>query len=133
MTARETTLPSGEGFTLVEMLMAMLIMTVGLLGLLQSVSVAYRQSLADRLRQEAVLVAEEHMHDWQRLEFKNVTASGRSTVDRNMAGSTRQFTVEREQREMGSSVKTSRRLRVAVRWDIRGQAVSHEIFAVKTR
>ena len=59
MSAPPTISPSGSaGFTLVEMLMAMLVMAVGLLGLLQSVNLAYQQGTKNRLRSEAVQLAE---------------------------------------------------------------------------
>lgn len=129
MTAIPTTSRSSEGFTLVEMLMAMLIMTVGLLGLLQSVSVAYQQGLRDRVRQEAVQVAEARMHDWRRMGFDAITANGRTTVERLMSGVPRLFEVEWEQKGMGNS----KRLMVAVAWSIKGETFSHEIYTVATK
>lgn len=128
MTASTKTSRSGEGFTLVEMLMAMLILTVGLLGLLQSLNVAYDQGLRDRVRQEAVLLAEEQMHDWHRMAFKAITASRSFVVPRTVAGIPRSFSVTREQSWAGSS----KRLRLAVSWTIKGHTVMHEIFTLKT-
>lgn len=130
-------LSSSAGFTLVEVLMAMLIMTVGLLGLLQSVGVAFQQSLRDRLRDEAVLLAEERMHDWRRLSFDRVTASGvkSASASRMIAGNSCSFTVTREIEPMGSATlaKPTKRLAVGVSWTIKRQIYSHEIYTLKVR
>lgn len=133
MTAYRTTSPSGSaGFTLVEMLMAMLILTVGLLGLLQSVNVALKQSLRDRVRNEAVLLAEEQMHELRR----KVTESGAdyqnsTTVNRTIAGVSKEFTVKSGIKLMGASA--TRKLWIAVNWSINGENVSHTIYALKNR
>lgn len=133
MTANRTTSRSGSaGFTLVEMLMAMLILTVGLLGLLQSVNIAYKQSLRDRVRNEAVLLAEEQMHDLRR-KVTEISADYQDsiTVNRTIAGAPKAFTVKRDIKLMGASA--TRKLLVAVNWSINGENVSHTIYALKNR
>ncbi len=49
------------GFTLIEFCLAVLIMTVGLLALLQSVNVALNHNLANTIRNEATALADEQM------------------------------------------------------------------------
>ena len=136
MTATPLTSHSNSaGFTLVEMLMAMLIMTVGLLGLLQSVNVAYQQSLRDRVRNEAVLLAEEQMHDWRRLAFGDISGNEK-TVVKLVGGVPTLFTVTRSVEEAGagpSLFKPTKKLTVAVQWQIKREASSHEIYTLKNR
>lgn len=50
-----------KGFTLVEFLVAIVILTVGLLGLLQSVNVSIQNNLTSELRREASVIADEEI------------------------------------------------------------------------
>lgn len=114
--------------------MAMLIMTVGLLGLLQAVQTAYRQSQRDRVREEAVLVAEEQMHNWRRLNYDNITGGAKTDERlRTIGGGSRSFTVIRQNDEMAGGSGPAKKLRVAVTWSLRGDSLSHEIYTLKTR
>lgn len=110
---------SSSGFTLVEVLMAMLIMTVGLLGLLQSVNVAYEHNLRNKLREEAVLIAEEKMND---PSFPSVT-----TVSRVIVGASKKFIVTKDALKIGDS----NRLKVTVRWGFKNVSSIHEIYSIK--
>ncbi|WP_239026795.1 type IV pilus modification PilV family protein [Geomonas oryzisoli] len=114
--------------------MAMLVMTVGLLGLLQSVNVAYQQNLKDQLRKEAVQVAEARMHDWCREPFDRITSAGTATIyesHEKVVGGTRwQYEVSRKLQPVGTATK---KLCVGVIWSIRGTKNSHEIFVLRTR
>ncbi|GFO63906.1 pilus assembly protein PilV [Geomonas paludis] len=114
------------------MLMALLVMTVGLLGLLQSVSVAYQQNLRDKLRKEATQLAEERMHDWCRLPFDGITGSviKEEASGKLVAGSPWRFSVAREASTVGSA---TRKLHVVVKWSVKGTESRHEIFALRSR
>lgn len=50
------------GFTLIEFLVALVILMVGLLGLLQTVNYALSHNLGNQLRQEAIMLADERMN-----------------------------------------------------------------------
>lgn len=132
MTATVKTSPSNDlGFTLVEMLMAMLVLTVGLLGLLQSVNLAYRHNLRDRLNREAVLVAEEQMHGWQKLSFGSISGGGTSNASKLVGGTPWSYTVSKEASPLGGG--DTKRLSVSVTWKVRGENLRHEIYALRTR
>jgi type IV pilus assembly protein PilV len=125
---RKTSPKSSTGFTLVEMMMAMLVMTVGLLGLLQSINVAYEHNLRNKLREEALLVAEEQMNVLRRGStsrgafYQNVT-----TIVRGMSGIDKKFTVTRECQPMTST----QRLKVKVVWSFRNVSTTHAIYSLK--
>ena len=128
-----TTSPPGSvGFTLVEMLMAMLVMTVGLLGLLQSVSVAYRQSLKDKLRKEATLLAEARMHAWCRVAFDNISYGTvmSESGEKLVGGAPWKFTIARKAEKVGSRTA---KLEVDVIWMTKGETATHQIFTLRTR
>ena len=124
MIALRTTSPkNSQGFTLVEVLMAMLIMTVGLLGLLQSVTVAYEHNLGNRLREEAVLIGEEKMNDLRRNNLL-----GSCTVPRVIGGAIKNFTVTTDSRPIGGD---SCQLTVVVSWVFKNQSPTHTIYTLK--
>jgi len=128
---------SSGGFTLVEMLMAMLVMTVGLLGLLQSVQMAYQHSLRNRVREGAVHLAEERMHDWRRTPFTDIkTPSPKDErVEKRLGGAGVIYTVTKEVAEMGSSspFKPAKKLTVGVTWTVKGEPARHEIYTMRLK
>jgi type IV pilus assembly protein PilV len=124
---REHHHPLNAGFTLIEMLMALLVLTVGLLGLLQSVNVAYEHNVRNRLREAATLVAEEQMNAFRRMTSSSGSYANRMTVSRIVSGVGKTFTVTRESRPM----QDTRRLRVTVGWGFKNQSTTHTIYTLK--
>ncbi len=136
MSATPTISPSGSaGFTLVEMLMAMLVMAVGLLGLLQSVNLAYQQGTKNRLRSEAVQLAEERMHAWSGRPFDSITTNIEMTSSETklVVGAPWKYTVTRMAQPAGPTTTSVKKLIVEVAWSLRGETVSHEIYTLRTR
>jgi type IV pilus assembly protein PilV len=130
MTAPTSSLRTNSpGFTLIEVMMAMLVLTVGLLGLLQSLQLGYRQSLRDRARDEAVQIAEEQMHDRRRLAFRDFTGFNRE-VRRKVSGGEVPFEVVGVVQKLGASAK---KLTLTVSWTANAARFYHEIFTLKTR
>jgi type IV pilus assembly protein PilV len=119
--------PLNAGFTLVEMLMAMLVLTVGLIGLLQSVNVAYEHNARNRLRETALLVAEEQMNAFRRMTSSTGSSASRMTVSRVVAGVGKTFTVTRESRP----IQDTRRLKVTVGWSFKNLSTTHSIYSLK--
>lgn len=112
------------GFTLIELLMAMLIMTVGLLGLLQSVNVAYEHSFRTRLREEAVLLADEQMNSLR----SNAVFKPQSVATRVIGGLNTKFVVNKQSELIAGD---SNKLTVSVRWAFKNITTKHEIYAIK--
>ena len=106
--------------------MAMLIMTVGLLGLLQSVNVAFEHNTRNRLREEALVVGEEQMHGLRQLAADAIF-NPQTTAVREVAGIRKSFQVTRENQLMSNT----RRLRVRVAWSFRNLSTTHEIYTLK--
>ena len=114
-----------------EMLMAMLIMAVGLLGLLQSVNVAYEHNTRNRLRNEAVLVGEEEMNRFRSRGYDAITAANAvSTVARGGAGGTKYFMVTKQYNSAGGD---SKKLKVAIGWSFKRVSTVHVIYSLKSR
>ena len=124
---RKTSRPDRGGFTLIEVLMALLVMTVGLLGLLQSVNVAYDHNMRNRLREEALLVGEEQMNQLRRTASSTVAYPNRSTVTRSVSGVARRFSVLRDCQQM----QDTKRLSVRVGWSFKNVSSAHVIYTLK--
>lgn len=133
MTASATTSRTNSlGFTLIEVLMAMLVLTVGLLGLLQSLQLGYRQNLRDRVRNEAVQVAEEQMHDRRRKPFEKIE-DFTTEIRKKVGGREVPFEVAGVVESIGATARPAKKLRMTVSWTLHGERFSHEIFTVRTR
>jgi type IV pilus assembly protein PilV len=63
------------GFTLIEFLVALVILMVGMLGLLQTVNLAMQYNLTTQFRNEAVMLADDMMMQERNKAFANITAS----------------------------------------------------------
>ena len=120
--------PNKSGFTLVEVMIAMLIMSVGLFGLLQSVNVAYEHNARNRLREEAVQVAEEQMNELRARQFDDISASRLSTVNRAIAGGFRNFSVALLSQTLGGN---SKKITVTVSWTFKRLRSEHAIYTMK--
>lgn len=66
-----------KGFTLIEVLVSMLILTIGLLGLLQAIALSMEHSMKSRMRNEGVIVADTVMVEEMAKGYENVSTSCR--------------------------------------------------------
>lgn len=70
------------GFTLIEFMVAIVIMMVGLLALLQSVNIAIANNGSNKKRSEAVILADQAMGRERITPFANITSYGlRNTAE----------------------------------------------------
>lgn len=115
--------------------MAMLVMTVGLLGLLQAVNLAYQQGTKTRLRSEAVQLAEERMHAWSGRPFDSITTNIEMTSPETklVGGAPWKYTVTRTAQPAGPTTDSVKKLTVEVTWSLKGETASHEIYTLRTR
>ena len=113
------------GFTLVEFLVAILIMMVGLLGLLQTVNTSLSHNLANQLRNEAVAVADRQMSLEMAKGFDLVSTTSMSTyVTRPVLTGFRNFSVIRS----GAAFSNSKQVNFEVRWNYKGVPYSHQVY-----
>jgi type IV pilus assembly protein PilV len=119
------------GFTLVELLMAMLITMVGLLGLLKAVEVAIEHNLRSQLRNEAVFVGEQWMANLKVRAYGNISTSfSPRQVPSQLRGGNIAYTVTRSSTDMGSSAKV---LTVGVTWNYKGVPYSYTVSTIRSQ
>ena len=129
----ETSKGNNRGFTLVEVMVAMLIMMVGLLGLLTSVNVASEHNLKNHLRNEAVQIAGTAMSAQRIRPFDNLTATSVSqSVPSLIRGVAKNYTMTRSINKPYLSAD-SREIVVGVDWTYKGSSFHHETHSIRSR
>ncbi|MBU4408449.1 MAG: prepilin-type N-terminal cleavage/methylation domain-containing protein [Proteobacteria bacterium] len=117
-------LKTEEGFTLIEALVAMLILSVILLGALQGLMVSYRTSSTNTLRNEAVSIAEETGNALRNTPYTDlVNGTTVNVVTRQIANASAPFTVTQVVADSVASVAKS--IQITISWTHQGQAITH--------
>ncbi|HEY3308488.1 MAG TPA: prepilin-type N-terminal cleavage/methylation domain-containing protein [Desulfuromonadaceae bacterium] len=120
---------SESAFTLIEFLVAIVILMVGMLGLLQMVNVSLNHNLQNQLRNEAVNVLDAEMskeiakgYNAGAITVRNYTAS------RQILGAYKLYSVA----QTGSTLQNSRQVGFQVSWRHKGIRYTHEASSVLT-
>jgi type IV pilus assembly protein PilV len=128
---------SDAGFTLIEVMVAMLITLVGLLGLLNAVNMATEHNLKNQLRDEAALIAEQWMANLKARGFSQISGVGGTTpfssrvVNSKIRSGKTVYTVDRPCSNLGSGGSTAQ-LTVKVTWYNKGQQFNHSITSIRS-
>lgn len=117
-----------KGFTLIEFLVAIVILMIGMLGLLEAVNVAMRQNTGNKMRNDAVVLADQVMSAQRVRSFDSVVASNTSqTVSAGAAFVN--YSVINETSDLSG---TSKIVTVSVSWRERGVKKQHSLSTVIT-
>ena len=117
-----------EGFTLIEVMVAMVILLIGMMALLQTVNVSIAYNYSNKLRSTAVLFADEKIGTERTKLFSNVVSGTETVTSDNVT-----FAILRNVSSLTShSVATdkiagSKRLRLQVSWPDRGKTKYHSL------
>jgi len=126
----QTTVKSdNKGFTLIEVLVASIILTIGMLGILQTITFSMQQNLNNFSREESARIAEQRMNELRNSSFISLT-SGSSTVTRSFKKFAKNFNVVWT---VTSLTTNSVAIQVMVSWTIRGKTYSHSITSIISR
>ena len=118
------------GFSLVELLVAIVILMVGLLGLLQAVNVALHHNMNSQIRNEATIVADEMLALELAKPFDLVsTANGNKNIVKPVLGGFKNFSVARS----GAEFSNSKQVNYAVMWRYKGVRNIHETSSIISR
>lgn len=120
---------NNHGFTLLEVVVAIVILMVGLLAMLQAINLSIATNLQNEMRNQGTMIGEDQMARIKSLPFANITATGEKTVTVpvSMRSSLVNYSVTKKVDEVSS---TTRRVNVAVRWHHRGNIYEHVVSSV---
>lgn len=116
-----------SGFTVIEVMVAILIMMVGMLGLLQSINVAYEYNLKNHMRDEAVYMGERYMNELKGKAFatSSITYPLISTASKIRGGRSK-LMIETSSTQLSSDTN---QLLVVVKWTNRGVEYQNRVTA----
>lgn len=125
---------NNDGFTLIELMVAIIIVAVGMFGVLETVNVTLQHNLKNELRNEAVKVGEQYMAEFRGMNFASIADSYPNTnVDRKVRGVSKQYVVERSSQVLardGSLQPTTRQVTVVVKWAFRNLTSQNRVVSV---
>ena len=114
-----------KGFTLVEALVALVILAILLLGLLSALIITYEHSTRNIIRDEAVKIANEYAETYRNMGIGNIPANQSITVNRKIRNSVVAFTIK----VVSSDIVAGKikQVKITVSWTYKGKTYSHTI------
>lgn len=116
------------GFTLIEVMMAMLIMTIGLMALMQTLGNAISHNFSNKLRNDAVMIADRAMMRDRSSLFTNIS-SVNSFEKVPFALGFVNYSVIKNVTKFGS-FSSSKNVRLTVSWRDRGVKKQHSLTTI---
>nr|WP_145018398.1 prepilin-type N-terminal cleavage/methylation domain-containing protein [Geobacter argillaceus] len=123
---------NSNGFTLVEVMVAIVIMMVGMLGLLEAVNVAMEFNLKNQLRDEAVYMGERYMNELKGQGFDAIAATYATiSTASKVRGAGKRIYVDRSSQVLSTDSvgPTSKQLIVVIRWNYKGMQYQNRVMA----
>lgn len=111
-------------------MVAMGVVIVSMLGLLQVIGFSTASNVKNQLRDEAVLIGENHMADLMRLPQSAVIPLQTVAVASRLRGGDKQYVVSREALQIPSS--DSYQFIVKVKWAYKNMTSFHEVRTVRS-
>jgi type IV pilus assembly protein PilV len=125
---------------MVEVIMAILILMVGMLGLLQAINLASEVNLRNQIREEGVFMAERVMNEMRGRGFDNISVASTPTQPFNygpyqlpskIRGVSRTYTVQKSSSVLSTvnSQYVTKQLSVTVSWSYKGVGYQNKVVA----
>lgn len=119
-----------DGFTLIEVMVAIIILMFGMLVLLNTAAVVMEKNLENVLRDEAEKIAESTMNQIRNIPFANLSGSS-ATENRNVRGVVTAYNVM-TQIDTSPGPDTSI-VQVIVSWTYKGKPKNHVVSTLMNR
>ncbi len=121
------------GFTLIEFLVALVILTVGLLGLLQTVNYSIETNLTTQLRDEAVRLADERMSSERSKVFDAISTNTRQEmVSVKVVNAFKNYSVVKTTTSLTAAGNT-RNINIQVSWRHKDTRYTHVISSLVSK
>jgi prepilin-type N-terminal cleavage/methylation domain-containing protein len=120
---------NNRGFTLVEVLVAMVILSIAMLGVLEAMTIAMQHNLELYCRDESVRIAEQDMNEARNVSFTAV-ADRDYEVKRTYKKFERSFRVIRTVAALSAN---SSSVQIQVYWTINGKGHNHYVTSIVSR
>lgn len=128
---------NNSGFTLIEVMVALMIIAVGMFGVLETINVSLQHNLKNELRNEGVKLGERYMTELRGQDFDSIIDTYPAlTITRKVRAGSRPFVVERSSVILAQDAvtgPTSRQLNVTVKWAFRNVTSQNRVMSVLAR
>jgi prepilin-type N-terminal cleavage/methylation domain-containing protein len=115
-----------KGFTLVEVLVALVVLMIAMLAVLDAMTIAMQKNLETFFRDESVRIAEQAMNEARNASFATL-ASGTSNVTRTYKQYAKTFTVNRTITPLSTN---SCSIQLRVSWAVNNKAYNHDVTSI---
>lgn len=120
-----------NGFTLIEFLVALVILSVGLLGLLQTVNYSIETNMTTQLRDEAVRLADERMSAETSRVFDAIsTTTSQQPVKVNVMNAFKNYSVVKSTTAVTANTKN---VQIQIVWHYKGTRYNHIITSLVSK
>lgn len=116
---------SESGFTLVEALIALVVLTVGMLAIFEGLVLYTHMNLINLCRDEAVRIAEERMNHFRGMGL--APSSGSETISRRVRNFSRNFVIKWNAEKISPQ---SLIVKLDVSWNIAGREYVHSTVSI---
>jgi len=121
------------GFTLIELLVSLVILSVGLLGLLQAVNYSIVHNMTTQLRDEAVRLADERMTTEKSRVFDAIsTTTKNEQVTVKVVNAFKNYSVVKNASTLSGSSNT-KIVQIDVVWRFKGDRYSHTVSSLVSK
>lgn len=127
MSSRNRLLGSAKAFTLIEVLVSIVILTVGLLGMFQAVNMAMDVNVKNELRSKSVAVAEAELASLKARPFNAIsTGTPSKSVSVTSGAIFKNISVTKQVTDLSASDVKTKKVSIRVWYKYRGQLYEHQ-------
>jgi type IV pilus assembly protein PilV len=130
---RQILIKNKTGFTLLELLVALVIIMISMMALLASINLSISSNMNNELRQHAVGLAEDTLNGIKNMPFDNITGQWLPAQQRQLflRGTPRRYLITKT--VTPSATTNSKQVQVGVSWSNKGNNYEHTAATIVAR